>query len=578
MQEHEDILESFADQLGVEPEVVEERWAGRPDRLAEDIFRVRDMDTGEIRDLGLFETQRKAIMAFFYGDADTINNYKGRRIGYSFVYCVAFLLQGMLVPNSFYPVVSRKYEQAENRIEDIENLIKNAKVKIPTNFVNKGEIELWNGSGFKAYSGDPDASRGDKSARAVLLDEMAFIEDQKKVKRAFGAFLSLGKGRKMVQVSTPNVKNDLFMQTHNRGSETGYVDSDGNAVPPDYPNARRVGVISIRQPSFYNADEIDINKPLYEQDVQPVRPDMNIEMIEDERAADPLGFGQEYLCRPIVDEYRFFSEEAIADAMERGAEVVTGMMAPKGSFRVIGVDIGISKDDTVIQVFDHEGDRRIHRYMEVVTDDVLGAHGFASPDRGNARQVATRIAYIFREMDADLVVLDKTGPGETFDRQITEKLGRAVLGFNFSDKRRVEEMMGDFNNALRNGKVTLIPHDRFQDELESIVKIKKEDWSVPKFSGKDNSETGKDDTAMAAVLAAFPPGYTVQPGRQADQRSASDSHTELWGTPHQPAQPVQSPSQDVAREAAQTGFGAATISRSSGGYGSRRSYSARYRR
>ncbi|QRV15036.1 hypothetical protein JMJ58_19340 [Haloterrigena salifodinae] len=563
MQDTEDILASFADQLGVEPEVVEERWDGRPDRLAEDIFRIKDMDTGEVRDLELFETQRKAMMAYFYGDADTINNYKGRRIGYSFVYVVCFLLQGMLVPNSFYPVVSRKYEQAENRIEDVENLIDNAKVEIPTNFVNKGEIELWNGSGYKAYSGDPDASRGDKSARAVLLDEMAFIEDQKKVKRAFGAFLSLGKGRKMVQVSTPNVKNDLFMSTHKRGTESGY-DEDGN----------RVGVISIQQPSFYNADEIDISKPLYEQDVQPVRPDMNIEMIEDERASDPLGFGQEYLCRPIVDEYRFFSEEAIDEAMKRGENVLTGLKLPSADFRVIGVDIGISKDDTVVQVFDHDGARRVHRYMEIVTDEVLGEHGFGSPDRGNARQVATRIAYLFRELDADLVVLDKTGPGETFDRQITEKLGRAVIGFNFSDKRRVEEMMGDFNNSLRNGKVTLIPDDRFRDELESVVKIKKEDWSVPKFSGKDNSETGKDDTAMAAVLAAFPPGYAVQPGRQADQRTVEEEFHEMGV--------IESPQKrNVAREAAQTdtgAFGSATISRSRGGYGSRRSYSARHRR
>ncbi|MFC7165878.1 hypothetical protein [Halospeciosus flavus] len=190
MEDNGDILTAFADQLGVEPEVVEERWDGRPDRLMEDIFRIRDMDTGEVRGLELFDTQRKAVMAYFYGDADTINNYKGRRIGYSFIYALCFLVEGILVPNSFYPVVSRKYEQAENRIEDIENLIDNAKVDIPTNFVNKGEIELWNGSGYKAYSGDPDASRGDKSARAVLLDEMAFIEDQQKVKRAFGAFLS----------------------------------------------------------------------------------------------------------------------------------------------------------------------------------------------------------------------------------------------------------------------------------------------------------------------------------------------------------------------------------------------------
>lgn len=564
---NQDVLQDFADQLGVDEDVIEDRWAGRPDRLAEDIFQIQDMDSGLIRDLELFDTQRKAMHAYFYGNADTINNYKGRRIGYSFVYIVAFLLEGMLVPNSVYPIVSRKFEQACNRITDIQKLIDNAKVKIPTDKDNKDEIVLWNGSKFKAYSGDPDASRGDDSARAVLLDEMAFIESQEKVSRAFGAFLALGNDRKMVQVSTPNVENDLFMKTHRRGTPNGY-DEDGN----------RVGVISIEQPSFWNADEIDVNTPLTEQHVEPVRPDMNIARIDEERASDPEGFGQEYLCRPIVDEYRFFSVESIEEAMERGekAGYLTGLQVPNGAdLRVLGVDIGISHDDTVVQVFDHVDDRRMHRYSEVITDDLLAEHGFQQPDRANAGQVVTRIAYIFRQLDADLVVLDRTGPGETFDRQLTEKLGRAVVGFNFSDKRKVEEMMGDMNNALRNGRVSLIPDDRLKDELSSIIKEKKEDWSVPKFSGKDNSETGKDDTAMAAVLGAFPPGYAVSPGRNADQRSTAAPEPPETGTA--PVTDRANP-RNAAMKQASGSFGSARVRQRGGGYRRGSNYSSRHSR
>jgi len=564
---NQDVLEDFADQLGVEEDVIEDRWKGRPDRLAEDIFQIQDMDSGLIRDLELFDTQKKAIHAYFYGDADTINNYKGRRIGYSFVYCVAFLLEGILVPNSVYPIVSRKFEQACNRITDIQKLIDNAKVEIPTDKDNRDEIILWNGSKFKAYSGDPDASRGDDSARAVLLDEMAFIEKQEKVSRAFGAFLALGNDRKMIQVSTPNVENDLFMTTHRRGSPTGYDD-----------NGDRIGVISIEQPSFWNAGEIDVHKPLTEQETKPVRPDMNVERIEEERAADPEGFGQEYLCRPILNEYRFFSVESIEEAMERGekAAYLTGLQVPNGAdMRVLGVDIGISHDDTVVQAFDHIGKRRMHRYSEVISDDVLADHGFKSPDRANAAQVVTRIAYLFRQLDADLVVLDRTGPGETFDRQLTEKLGRAVVGFNFSDKRKVEEMMGDMNNALRNGRVSLIQDNRLQDELSSIIKEKKEDWSVPKFSGKDNSETGKDDTAMAAVLGAFPPGYAVSPGRKGDQRSnAAPDPTEAGGGPEKA---IEDPKQASAKQSSSS-FGSTRVQQRGGGYQRGTDYRSRHRR
>lgn len=562
---NQDVLQDFADQLGVESTVVEDRWKGRPDLIAEDIFQIQDIDTGEVGDLELFEAQRKAIHAYFYGDAHKINNYKGRRIGYSFVYCVAFLLEGMFIPNSFYPFVARKYGQAENRVGDIQNLVENAKVEIPVEKDNKGEVELWNGSTYEAFSANPDAERGDDPARAVMLDEMAFMEDQKGVSRAFGAFLSLGKDRKMIQVSTPNVENDLFMQTHRRGTPTGY-DEDGE----------KVGVISIKQPSFYDADEIDIHQSLHQQDVQPVRPDMNIGQVEEERAGDPEGFAQEYLCRPIVNEYRFFSEPSIVDAMDRGrdASYMTGMGLPNGAdLRVIGVDIGISRDDTVVQVFDHIDDRRFHRYMEVVDDAVLAEQGFRNPDRGNANQVCSRLAHIYREMDADLVVLDRTGPGETFDRQLTEKIGRDCVGFNFSDKEEVEKMMGDMNNALRNDRMALIPDERLKDELSSIIKEKKEDWSTPKFSGKDNSETGKDDTAMAAVLGAFPPGFSVSPGRQADQRDGPEPKPEE-GKKGSAVKP-----RDAAQKSSSTGrFGAAASSRRGGGYSNRSGYRTRHNR
>jgi len=564
---NQDVLEDFADQLGVDSSVVEDRWQGRPDLIAEDIFQVPDINTGEVGDLELFEAQRKAIHAYFYGDAHKINNYKGRRIGYSFIYCVAFALEGMFIQNSSYPLVAQKKGGAEKRVADIQNLIDNAKVEIPTKKENNDEIVLWNDTNFKAFAANPDAERGDDPARAVMLDEQAFMENQEDVSRAFGAFLALGEDRKMVQISTPNVENDLFMQTHRRGTETGY-DEDGN----------HVGVISIKQPSFYGADEIDVEKPLYEQDVRPVRPDMNIGQVEEERAADPKGFAQEYLCRPIVDEYRFFSEDSVVRSMEASEEVDyrSGLGVSNGAeLRVIGVDIGISHDDTVMQIFDHIDDRRYHRFQEVIDNDVLAESGYQNPDRGNASQVCTRIAQVYRQTNADLVVLDRTGPGETFDRELTSKIGRDCVGFNFSDKTSVEEMMGDFNNALRNDRVTLLRSDRLKDELTSIIKEKKEDWSTPKFSGKDNSQTGKDDSAMAAALAAFPPKFNVTPGRKADQESRPSPSTPRTD---QSENDTTVEARQSADNKSSTKFGGGSVSRKTLGYSSSNSYRSRHSR
>lgn len=486
-------LKAFAKQLDAEPDAILDRWEGRPDLIIDDIFRIRDQDTGQLRDLELFDVQRKAVHAYFYGDAGTLNTYKGRRIGYSFIFIACFLLEGMFYPDSFYPLVSRSLGQAKDRIDDIQDLIDGAKIDIPTEKENTDYIELWNGSAFMAYSADSDTSRGGDSARAVLMDEMAFIENEKSAHEAFGAFLALGQNRKMVQVSTPNTKNDLFMQEHRRGT-------------PDGEN----GVISIKQPTFDNADEIDVDTPLYEQELDPVRPEINIDQLETQRMSDPAGFGQEYLCRPVADEYRFFSEKSVDMAMERGeaAEYAIGYDAPKehGHHRVMGVDIGINRDDTVISVTDHHGPNRMQRALTVASDETLREAGVSNPDRANANDIAILIHHVYNRMDVDRVVMDKGGAGETFKRIIERKLGSSVFGFDFSAYDDVADMMGDMNICLRNGDATLIPDERLRDELCSIVKEKRDDYANPKFQGKEHSKNGKDDAAIATILSAFPPG------------------------------------------------------------------------
>jgi phage FluMu gp28-like protein len=488
----EEKLQVFAEQIGADTDTILDRWEGRPDRIIDDLFRVRDQDTGQFRDLDLFDVQRKVVHAYWYGDAGTLNTYKGRRIGYSFVVVACFLLEALFYPDSFYPLVSRSLGQAKDRIDDIQELIDSAKIEIPTEKENTDYIELWNGSAFMAYSADSDTSRGADSARAVLMDEMAFMEDEEQAHRAFGAFLALGQNRKMVQVSTPNTKNDFFMQEHRRGDRNG-----------------ENGVISIKQPTFANADEIDVHTPLTEQELEPVRPELNIHQLETQRLSDPEGFGQEYLCRPVSDEYRFFGEEPVDKAIGRGKQVdhQTGLDAPKesGWRRWMGVDIGISRDDTVISVTDHNGSTRKQRELIVADDESLREAGVSNPDRANANHIAELIHYVFIEMDVDRVIMDKGGAGETFARIIERKLGHSVISFDFSARDDVADMMGDMNICLRNGEATLVPSDRLADELKAIVKEKRNEYSTPSFSGKDNSESGKDDAAIATVLSAFPP-------------------------------------------------------------------------
>jgi phage terminase large subunit-like protein len=511
---NEDKLQEFAQQVNADPEQVVDRWQGRPDLMIDDLFRVRDLDTGEVRDLELFDVQREFVHAYFYSDAGTINAYKGRRIGYSFVATLCFVLESLLYPHSFYPVVAGSLSQAKERIDDIQNIIDHAKVEIPTEKENTDYIELKNGSAFMAYSSDSDTSRGADSARAVLLDEMAFMEDEERAYRAFGAFLALGTNRKMVEISTPNTKNDLFMQEHEDGS-------------PDGEN----GIVSIKQPTFRNADEIDIHQSLLEQRLEPSRPDLNISYLETQRKSDPEGFGQEYLCRPVVDEYRFFDADSIQAAQareldEQGKGRACGK--PVGARRVMGIDVGMNRDDTVLSIMDHHKGQRIQRDVIVVTREVLQQAGVRQPDPENVNDVAELINVVHKQMDVDLVIVDQGGVGKTFPSVLQRKIGREVVNFDFSDKKAVADMMGDTNIALRDGKVDLMDDDRLRDEMQAVVKEKRDHYAKPKFTGKDYSESGKDDTAMATVLSAFPPNHSADPvtdvsvrERQSQPREAS---------------------------------------------------------
>lgn len=493
-------LRQFAEQLEADTDDILDRWQGRPDHIIDDIFRIRDEDTGQLRDLELFDVQRELVHAYFYGDAGALVAYKGRRIGYSFAVVACFLIEGMFYPDSYYPLVSRSLSQSKARISDIDDLIENAKIEIPTQKSNTDYIKLWNDTAFEAFSSDSDTSRGRDSARAVLMDEMAFMDNQERAHRAFGAFLALGENRKMVEVSTPNTENDLFMQEYRRGA-----DGDDS-------------VISIKQPTFANADEVDVYTPLEEQELEPVRPELNISQLESQRMRDPEGFAQEYLCQPVSDEYRFFDPDTIERAQDRAtsADYDTGLSAskPHGARRIMGVDIGINRDDTVLSVTDHHKGERKQRELVIADEDVLGNIGIRNPDRANANHIAKLIAHVHNKMDVDLVIMDRGGVGQTFDRIVERKLGRGVVGFDFSDKESVSEMMGDMNMGLHEDKVTLVDEYRLQNEMEAIVKEKRDEYQRPKFTGKEYSESGKDDAAIATILSCYPPNHSVDPARE----------------------------------------------------------------
>jgi len=504
-----EVAEKFADESDDDVSQLIDRWDGRPDLLAEDILRAKNLDTEEIEDLTLFRPYQPRIMhAYFYGDGKILNIYKGRRIGVSYTIGICILLEAVLKPDTFYPILSKTKSQSEARIGDIKRLIRDAKINIETEKENTDKIVLSNGSTIKAYTGDPDSARGDPAPKTVFIDEMAFLEDQSETLDAYLPTISLGSAQ-MVQVSTPKASNDPFLDSNESGT-------------PDGKNDR--GILALKQPTFKNAEEIDTDVSLFEQDVEPIRPDFDLMAAETQRASDPNGFAQEYLCRPVSDEYRFFSMETIEAAQDRGSDPDYDY----GLYRhettnslVMAVDIGFNSDDTAITVFEHSGPRRQLRYHEILDDKVLARAGISPASRQNPRSVARRIGQIHDRMDIDNVVMDMTGVGQGFHDEVRRQIGRGYTGFNFSDKESVEEMMGDMNYALHNDLVYLPDDEDMKEQLGAIVKQQTYEDSKPRFSGKNHAPEGKDDLAMATVMGAFPPNFKGDKSRSLQQRDSA---------------------------------------------------------
>jgi len=495
----DDLAETVSEKDGdfSEDELIE-RWDGRPDLFIEDVFRVRDLYSKDVIDLELTSYQRQFIHALWYGEASTVSVLKGRRTGYSFVACLTILAYCLLNDHSFVAITGPSKSQAKDRIDDIYDLIEWSKLdltrdKCPTD--NTDEIELPNHATMMAFAGNPDTSRGADSADILFIDEMAFLEDEQESMNAFGPFTALGDAD-TIQISTPNTSNDLFMKDMESGSPEG-----------------ENGIIAIEQPSFKDADSIDVESSLIEQGIEPANPYQNMEEAEKARQRDPEGFKQEYLCKTVSDRYSFFTDDGIDRAIERGKQ--DGYVhhpathARVGGKMIMGVDIAAGgNDDTALSVFEHYGQERLLRFHTTLSEQDLNAVGISGKPR-NPSDMASYVSIVADNMGVDKVYIDKTGVGEGFNNELTKVLGRRAEGFDFDDKGEIARMMGDFNYALHNDLITLVPdtENHLGEQLKAIIKEKNHRTSKPKFSGKENAPEGKDDLAMALVLGAYPPNF-----------------------------------------------------------------------
>lgn len=90
---------------------------------------------------------------------------------------------------------------------------------------SKSELQLFNGSAVYARSSGENAARGISAVSILIFDEAAFIENGPAVySSAVAATSSYGERAKIVMVSTPNGKDELYYKTYKQAlaKENGY--------------------------------------------------------------------------------------------------------------------------------------------------------------------------------------------------------------------------------------------------------------------------------------------------------------------------------------------------------------------
>ena len=90
---------------------------------------------------------------------------------------------------------------------------------------SKSELELFNGCKVYARSSGANAARGISAVSILIFDEAAFIEDGLAVYSSAVAATASNPNRKIIMVSTPNGKDELYYNTYKQAiaNQNGYI-------------------------------------------------------------------------------------------------------------------------------------------------------------------------------------------------------------------------------------------------------------------------------------------------------------------------------------------------------------------
>ena len=347
-----------------------------------------------------------------------------RQTGKSFVVSLFAVLRAIERKNHLVAIISPTERQSKELMEKVkrhvEFLRQIGKLTGDVEFfedtqANVLEVRFPNRSRIIGLPANPDGVRG--LTGDVILEEAAFFKDGYKVYQAIFPSITRNRDFKLVVISTPKAKNDIFGHL--------WQMSEGNDL-------------WFRQKlTIYDAVSLGLDV-----DVEELRkgvPNQDIWL-------------QEYMCEFLDEESVLLPYELIHACTVEGIEAdireLTGDV-------YIGVDIGRRHDLTVISILEKVAGRYYLRKQEVLRK---------LPFSEQFKIIDHLTAY------ARKVAIDETGIGMQLAEELAKKWGEfKVLRVYFTNKAKEE--LASRVKAVFEDKIISIPPDK--DLIEDLHSVKK---------------------------------------------------------------------------------------------------------
>ncbi len=385
---------------------------------------------------------------------------KSRGVGATLCSCMDLLMLAHRYDNSNIAISSRSAESATTPIDYCIWLANHTQINGFFDIDNKYSsiCRLGNGSViFPVPGGAPDSVRGVRLI-AVLLDELAFTEQDKEIYVAVDG--SISEGGQLSIVSTWNG----FATEHSRV----------------WKQAEEIGYEKFEVRAF--SDNFDVNKPIQAQLDAGVKlnvPWLDIIKMERSRVYDRISFLQEYMCQPSDINVAFLDWELINSCSREGLEQTKRDGINPYYF---GLDFATEDSDfSVMVVFELTPEfgavmRHIRKFRKM--DSV------AQYDH---------MIWLDSQFNFSKIGIDQTGPGKGIYDFCRKRFGSKVLGFNFATKVRPIGEHGEKLDAMQKRqeqwKKATVPIKRAMASAMRSAMIDQKCWFIsdPDLKGDLNS-------------------------------------------------------------------------------------------